>query len=48
MVTRHLEPAAFAIEPKVAFCVLDEFAEVMDQDEFPGPGIHLRSISVSE
>jgi hypothetical protein len=48
MVTRHLEPAAFAIEPKVAFCVLDDVAEVVDQDEFPGPGIHLRSTCVSE
>lgn len=41
MVTRHLEPAAFAVEPKVAFCVLDDVADIVDQDELPGPGMHL-------
>ena len=45
MVTRHLEPAAFAVEPKVAFCVADDVADVVDQDDLAGPGIHLGSES---
>ena len=40
MVTRHLEPAAFAANPKVPFCVLDDIAKVVDQDQLPGPGLH--------
>ncbi len=43
IVTRHLEPAAFAAEPKVAFCVLDDIADVIDQDDLAGPRIHLSS-----
>jgi hypothetical protein len=45
MVTRHLEPAASAVEPKVEFCVLDDVTEVVDQDELAGPGMHLASTS---
>ena len=41
MVTRHREPAAFAIEPNVAFCVLDDVADVVDQDNLAGPGMHM-------
>lgn len=48
MVTRHLEPAAFAVEPKVAFCVLDDVAEVIGQDELAGPGMHLGSTSAGD
>lgn len=48
MVTRHLEPAAFAVEPKVPFCVLDDVADVVDQDDLAGPGMHLRSTSADE
>jgi len=40
MVTRHLEPAAFAVNPRVPFCVLEDIVEVVDQDELPGPGLH--------
>jgi hypothetical protein len=42
MVTRRVEPAAFAVEPQVAFCILDDLAEIIDQDELPGPGLHTR------
>jgi hypothetical protein len=48
MVTRHLEPAAFAVEPKVPFCVLDDVAEIVDRDELAGPGMHLGSTSAGE
>jgi len=41
MVTRHLEPAAFALEPTVAFCLIDDIVEVIDRDELAGPGLHL-------
>lgn len=40
MVTRHVEPAAFAVAPKVAFCVLDSVADVVDNNELSGPGMH--------
>ena len=42
MVTRHVEPAAFAVHPRVAFCTLEDVAAIADQDELPGPGMHLR------
>lgn len=48
MVTRHLEPAAFAVEPKVAFCVLDDVADVVDQADLAGPGMHLGNASTRE
>jgi hypothetical protein len=48
MVTRHLEPAAFAVEPKVAFCVLDDVADVVDQDDLAGPGMHLGRASTGD
>ena len=44
MVTRHLEPAAFAVEPTVAFCVLDDVADVVDRDDLVGPGMHLGNV----
>jgi hypothetical protein len=40
MVTRHLEPAAFAVNLKVPFCVLDDVVKVVDQDPLPDPGLH--------
>lgn len=43
IVTRHPEPAAFAVEPSVAFCVLDDVADVVDRDDLAGPGMHLAS-----
>ncbi len=43
MVTRHLEPAAFAIDPRVAFCIVDDLAAVVDDDRLAGPGIHMRT-----
>lgn len=45
MVTSHLEPGAFAVHPKVPFCVLDDLVEVVDQDQLPGPGLHGRIAS---
>lgn len=48
MVTRRLEPAAFAVEPKVAFCVLDDIADVVDRDELAGPGMHLGDTQAAE
>ena len=48
MVTRHLEPAAFSVDPKVAFCVLDDVAYVVDQDDLAGPGMHLGRTSTDE
>jgi hypothetical protein len=38
LVTRHVEPAAFTVNPSVSFCTLDEIADVVDSDEAPNPG----------
>jgi hypothetical protein len=37
------DAGGLAIEPKVAFCVLDDVAEVVDQAELAGPEIRLDS-----
>ena len=39
MVTRHLEPAAYAVDPRVPFCVLHNLGATVDQDELPRPGL---------
>ncbi|MDA1359728.1 hypothetical protein O1R50_08850 [Glycomyces luteolus] len=36
MVTRHVEAAAFAVEPKVPFCTVNDLTEMVDQEELPG------------
>lgn len=38
MVTRHVEAAAFAVAPRVAFCTIDTIAEAVDSDDLPGLG----------
>jgi hypothetical protein len=40
MVTRHLEPAALAVAPKVPFCVIDDVMAVVNNDALPAPGLH--------
>jgi hypothetical protein len=40
MATRHLEPAAFAVNPRVAFCVIADVLGVVCQDQLPTPGLH--------
>lgn len=38
IVTRHVEAAAFAVNPRVAFCTINTIAEAVDSNELPGPG----------
>ncbi|CAN5566246.1 hypothetical protein BH10ACT8_BH10ACT8_04600 [soil metagenome] len=38
MVTRHVEAAAFAVNPRVTFCTVDTLAEAVDRDELPALG----------
>lgn len=38
MVTRHVEAAAFAVNPRVAFCTIDTLVEAVDRAEQPGLG----------
>ncbi|GAB2472375.1 hypothetical protein [Jatrophihabitans fulvus] len=38
MVTRHVEAAAFAVDPRVAFCTIDTLVEAVDRDELPDLG----------
>ncbi len=38
MVTRHLEAAAFAVDPRVTFCTINTIAEAGDSDVLPGLG----------
>lgn len=39
-VTRRVDPAAFAVNPRIPFCVADDVVVVVDQDATPGPGFH--------
>lgn len=38
LVTRHVEPAAFTLTPRVPFCTVQAVADVVDNDEVPNPG----------
>lgn len=39
-VTRRVDPAAFAVTPRIPFCVSDDVVALVDRDELPGPGFH--------
>jgi hypothetical protein len=43
MVTRHVEPAAFSVNPRVLFCVLEDVVDVVGQDNEPGIGFYERN-----
>jgi hypothetical protein len=40
VVTRRVDPAAFAIDAKVPFCIAADVAHVVDRDEVPAAGVH--------
>jgi hypothetical protein len=37
-VTRRVDPAAFAVTPRIPFS--DDVVQVVDRDDLPGPGFH--------
>ena len=39
-VTRRVDPGAFAVNPRIPFCVADDVVAVVDQDVTPDPGFH--------
>lgn len=39
-VTRRVDPGAFAVDPRIPFCVADNVVQIVDQDAMPGPGFH--------
>jgi hypothetical protein len=39
-VTRRVDPGAFAVNPRIPFCVADDVVQVVDRDATPGPGFH--------
>lgn len=43
-VTRRVDPAAFAVNPRIPFCVADDVVTVVDEDVTPGPGFHRGSL----
>lgn len=38
MITRHVEPAAFAYNQSVAFVVIEDLADLLQADDLPSPG----------
>lgn len=40
VVTRRVDPAAFAVNPRLSFCVADDVIDIVDRDQLPGPGFH--------
>lgn len=39
-VARRVDPGAFAVNPRIPFCVADDVIQVIDQDASPEPGFH--------
>jgi hypothetical protein len=39
-VTRRVDPGAFAVNPRIPFCIADDVVAVVDQDVMPDPGFH--------
>lgn len=40
VVTRRVDPAAFAVMPRIPFCVSDDVVALVDRDEVPAPGFY--------
>jgi hypothetical protein len=40
IVTRHVEPAAFSVTPRVTFCTVEDVATAVDQDDEPRVGFY--------
>lgn len=40
VVTRRVDPAAFAVNSRLSFCVADDVIDIVDRDQLPGPGFH--------
>lgn len=40
VVTRRVDPAAFAVNPRLSFCVADDVVDIVGRDQLPCPGFH--------